>query len=306
MTSDRPTERGAGEARPLGNGRLQNGSIDHDEAEWSAAGLTGSPVPPPAERAAKLPQPRRATRRIALIAQDTLTRDMLEQWLQKLGKNVRIERQSPDTLFADAQAADRYDIIVVEYDWKDGTGEISLDLLRNLVRIKPSMPVVVVSDSQKPEAILQALEQGVRGYIPTSLEPLVATAALHLVLSGGVFAPVMPFLPDLPASEDGGPRNRKDEIPDVLSSLPSGTDGQAAESVMLNAAVERLGFTVREAEILALLQKGKPNRQIASELGISENTVMVHIRHLMRKLGATNRTQAVFQALRLLSGKPLP
>ena len=46
-------------------------------------------------------------------------------------------------------------------------------------------------------------------------------------------------------------------------------------------------------DVLAALQRGRSNKWIANHLNLSENTVKVHIRHIMRKLNATNRTQAV-------------
>lgn len=51
-------------------------------------------------------------------------------------------------------------------------------------------------------------------------------------------------------------------------------------------------FSRREAEVIEKLMAGKPNKIIAFELGISEATIKVHMRNIMRKLGATNRTQA--------------
>ena len=50
--------------------------------------------------------------------------------------------------------------------------------------------------------------------------------------------------------------------------------------------------------MLAQLQQGRANKIIAHELGMSESTAKVHIRNIMRKMGATNRTQAAFNALK--------
>jgi DNA-binding NarL/FixJ family response regulator len=52
-------------------------------------------------------------------------------------------------------------------------------------------------------------------------------------------------------------------------------------------------FTAREMEVLEALQKGWSNKWIAHSLHISENTIKVHIQRIMRKLHATNRTEAV-------------
>jgi DNA-binding NarL/FixJ family response regulator len=62
---------------------------------------------------------------------------------------------------------------------------------------------------------------------------------------------------------------------------------------LLGTNGSRVTFTTREADVLALLQKGHSNKWIADHLKLSENTVKVHIQHIMRKLHATNRTEAV-------------
>ena len=60
-------------------------------------------------------------------------------------------------------------------------------------------------------------------------------------------------------------------------------------------------LTDRETSVIHGIQQGLRNKQIAYELRISENTVKVHIRNIMRKLGASNRTDAAFKALALAS-----
>jgi DNA-binding NarL/FixJ family response regulator len=54
-----------------------------------------------------------------------------------------------------------------------------------------------------------------------------------------------------------------------------------------------LGFTLRETEVLSHLQQGKANKTIAYELNMALSTVKVHVRNIMKKLSATNRTQVV-------------
>lgn len=58
-------------------------------------------------------------------------------------------------------------------------------------------------------------------------------------------------------------------------------------------------LTAREDSVIACLARGLSNAEIAAELGISTATVRSHVSHLMAKLGATNRTQAVFNAAAL-------
>jgi DNA-binding NarL/FixJ family response regulator len=57
-------------------------------------------------------------------------------------------------------------------------------------------------------------------------------------------------------------------------------------------------LTVREIDVLRLIAAGNRNRDIAERLFISEETVKVHVKHIMEKLGATDRTQAVAIAVR--------
>jgi DNA-binding NarL/FixJ family response regulator len=65
------------------------------------------------------------------------------------------------------------------------------------------------------------------------------------------------------------------------------------------------GLTPRQTEVFAKLQQGKPNKVIAYELGMSESTTKVHIRSIMKTIGATNRTQAVFMGQQRFSSKAM-
>ena len=56
---------------------------------------------------------------------------------------------------------------------------------------------------------------------------------------------------------------------------------------------DRFGLTAREVEVLTLLGRGRTNRQIGAELFISEKTARVHVSHILAKLGASTRTEAV-------------
>ena len=54
-------------------------------------------------------------------------------------------------------------------------------------------------------------------------------------------------------------------------------------------------FTMREAGVVEALRQGKPNKIIAYELNLCESTVKVHIRNIMKKLKATNRTEIAYK-----------
>jgi len=64
---------------------------------------------------------------------------------------------------------------------------------------------------------------------------------------------------------------------------------------------EELELTLRELSVVDLMCEGKPNKVIAGRLNLQESTVKVHVRNILRKLNAANRTQAAFVAHRLRS-----
>jgi two-component system, NarL family, response regulator len=71
-----------------------------------------------------------------------------------------------------------------------------------------------------------------------------------------------------------------------------------AAAAKLAEGVTRVQLTPRELATLRLMADGKVNKEIASELGISERTVKTHLGHLFEKLGVTSRTEAIGVATR--------
>lgn len=126
----------------------------------------------------------------------------------------------------------------------------------------PSVPIVLVTDDERTDQILDALSRGARGYVPAHASLDVLVGAALLVLAGGTFVPATSLI-DAPPSE-------------------------ATNSLSPNR------FTPRQLEVLECVRRGKPNKTIARELDMSESTVKAHVCNLMRKLKATNRTQLVY------------
>jgi DNA-binding NarL/FixJ family response regulator len=87
---------------------------------------------------------------------------------------------------------------------------------------------------------------------------------MHLVCVGGTFAPPAALL----------------------------SQGDRSEGVIGEPLIE--GFTQRQAQILECLRRGMANKLIAYELNMCESTVKVHVRNIMKKLKATNRTQVAY------------
>jgi DNA-binding NarL/FixJ family response regulator len=133
----------------------------------------------------------------------------------------------------------------------------------------------VLADREDVAEVNRALAHGVRGYIPTSVECGVAVAALRLISAGGTFVP-----------------------PDALRATTAKPDDQPEGERQRRS--DGLDLTPRELSVIDLLREGKPNKLIAARLDMQESTVKVHVRNILKKLNATNRTHAAFVANRLL------
>lgn len=124
-------------------------------------------------------------------------------------------------------------------------------------------PVIVFTQAEDVGDVAQTLRCGARGHVPFSTPLSVALKVIRLVIAGGVFVPadtvVRSGRPQSSASSDAG--------------RPSFTPGQNA--------------------VFEALRKGKSNKLIASELGLSESSVKAHLRGIMKQLKVKNRTEAV-------------
>lgn len=136
------------------------------------------------------------------------------------------------------------------------------------------VPIAVIADPEDLQFALEASECRFRGYVPTSLTMDVVIAALRLVLAGGTYL-------SRECLYSAGTAATAPEL-DCEADAPDLRDASDAS------------FTSREEEVVQQLRHGKPNKIIAHNLGISEGTVKVHLRNIMRKLHATNRTQVAY------------
>jgi DNA-binding NarL/FixJ family response regulator len=154
------------------------------------------------------------------------------------------------------------------------TREHNKTSIRRLAQARPDIPVVVLSEGESLDQIISVFKEGARGYIPTSLNLALALDAMRLVKAGGVYLPQSSLAA---ARQAERPQNAPSD-PNPLSEV----------------------FTDRQLEVLEALRRGKANKIIAYELDMCESTVKVHIRNIMRKLKATNRTEVAYKANEIL------
>jgi DNA-binding NarL/FixJ family response regulator len=161
----------------------------------------------------------------------------------------------------------------------DRSVEDDLALLADLF---PQACIALLSNHDDEATALAAMHRGVRGFLPTSIPVDVAVAGLRLVLAGGVYRP-------LPIMGQNGGSGLEQPLPRGLSRYSAA--GSTKDAVEKNI----IDLTPREQHVLAELELGLPNKLIAAKLNLSENTVKMHIQHIMRKCAARNRTEAVLR-----------
>lgn len=176
------------------------------------------------------------------------------------------EADNAEGLYAMADAHPDADLLLLDLNMPGAQGFSALVHLRGL---HPQLPVVMVSAREEPAVVRRALDHGAMGFIPKSSDADLLGAALLRVLDGDRF------------------------VPDIAGSAPQ--TGQDEQEVA--ARVREL--TPQQFRVLQMLGSGKLNKQIGYELGVSEATVKAHMSAILRKLGASNRTQAVLLAGRL-------
>jgi len=152
----------------------------------------------------------------------------------------------------------RPDVVLMDLRLPDISG---IDAMIAICKEFPDARVIVVTTVEGDAEIHRALAGGARGYVLKSMPPKDLVEVIRQVNAG------------------------KKRIPsEVAARLAEHFDGDS--------------LTPREVEVLAQVASGNRNRDIADKLFITEETVKVHIKHIMEKLDAKDRTQAVSIGIR--------
>ncbi len=135
-----------------------------------------------------------------------------------------------------------------------------VEVTRKILTDNTEARVILVSINDTAEDIFRALQAGAWGYIPKSCEKDTIVDAIRAVAAGSRF-------------------------------LAPGLARRLAERNL------QPPLSTREAEVLRLIAKGMANKQIAHELLVGEATIKSHVRHILEKLSAADRTHAVTLAI---------
>lgn len=206
-----------------------------------------------------------------LVVEDhPLVREGVCRLLLQFPQKVEIvEASDGDVALSILEQDDSFDLVLVDLAMPNLDGFALLDILRGRY---PAIPVAVLSAYEDPPTVNRAIKNGASGFVSKSSSGEEILEALQDILNGQIVRP-----------NKGGKEAR-------LGMLP--------ERKVANGKVrpQEIGLTERQAQVLALMIQGLPNREIGRQLGLTEGTVKVHATAVFKILGVNSRAEAMVAA----------
>ncbi|WP_260293721.1 response regulator [Sedimenticola hydrogenitrophicus] len=205
--------------------------------------------------------------RILLIDDHALFRIGLQELLQRRGINV-IGAFGNCREGIEMAAREQPDVVLLDMRMPEMNG---IEVLRVLREQGLTMPIAMLTTSREESDVINALQGGAQGYLLKDMEPDDLVNALRAIVGGATIV--------------------AQELTGILAKAVQG-EGQA--STVRDVFAD---LTPREAEILCLLADGQSNKVIARNLGISDGTVKLHVKSILRKLNVHSRVEAAVIAV---------
>ncbi|MEO9223648.1 MAG: response regulator transcription factor [Acidimicrobiales bacterium] len=208
--------------------------------------------------------------RVLLVDDHQIVLDGLRAMLRPYGEEIVVVASTTDPSEARTLAADLApDVALVDVRMRSTSG---LELCAEMLKVAPSTKVVLLTVYDDEQYLFEGLRAGASGYLTKQVLAEELLVQLQRVLAGDIVVD------------------------------PSLAGRVALSAARLNKGEfwpgASLGLTQRESEVLALMVHGHGNRAIAEELVLGEETIKTHARSIYRKLGVSDRVQAVARALR--------
>jgi len=159
------------------------------------------------------------------------------------------------------------DVVLLDMRMPQMTG---VEVLRELRSRGQVMPIVMLTTSRDERDVIDSLQSGAQGYLLKDMEPDELIDALRRIVQGQTVV-----------------------APELTAVLARAVQGEPAEALPKTIAE----LTPREREILCHLAAGQSNKVIAKELGISDGTVKLHVKAILRKLDVHSRVEAAVIAV---------
>jgi two-component system nitrate/nitrite response regulator NarL len=159
-----------------------------------------------------------------------------------------------------------------------------LEVVRQVRERSPRSRIVVLADWFELSFVRLAHEAGVNGFCLAASDPAVLIKSLELIMLGESVIPSV-------------------ILRSLMNELSQNTDQPLQDHIVEEPTLADLTnrkLSAREAQILSCLSQGAPNKVIARKLDITEATIKAHVKAILRKIGAANRTQAAIWATKHL------
>jgi two-component system, NarL family, response regulator DevR len=205
------------------------------------------------------------TVRVLLVDDSTLVREGIRSVLAELNGQPPIQVVGEAATVADAIARAeecKPDVVLLDIRLPDGSG---FTACREMLKRQPNLRVLVLTSFTNDSFIYEAITSGAQGYLMKEIDPHGLVQAIHDLMAGKSI-----LSPDITAG--------------VLRMVRgSGGRGEAGDLSILSG---------QERRVLALVAEGKTNKQIAEDLGLSDNTVKNYLCNVFEKLQVRRRSQA--------------
>ena len=204
------------------------------------------------------------TKRIIVADDHPLFRDAIVHLLARTISPLSVTQVESFAALTDVLAEDRLpSLVLLDLKLSDSQG---MDGLLFLKKQYPSLPVLIISAYDDNNVVRMAMQYGASGFVPKSLEMDRMAEVILEVLDGDI------WFPEVSERIDGAP------------------DAKTSQFESLTPA---------QLKVLALLRDGRPSKEMAAIMNVTEATIKAHLTEIFRKLQVKNRTQAVLVAKEL-------
>ena len=203
-----------------------------------------------------------------LIDDHKMIREGIKQLLE-LDGDIKIVAEAGDGIQG-LKLVEEYnpDIILLDINMPNMNG---ISFLAKLKQKDTKRKVIVLTIHNEIEYLYKSLDYEVNGYVLKDSELSVLKEAIYTVYNGGKYY--------------------QDELAPLVKDYDNGKKGNSDADIVKS-------LTKREIQVLTLISKGTPNREIGEQLNISEKTVKNHISKIFKKIGINDRTMATVFAIK--------